>query len=117
MARRLIPLSLLVLLAGCATPQVAAPVKVQPASPPPPPGLQRLIGKAPAQVIALLGPASLDRSEGPARQLQFIRPPCVLEVFLYPGPGGAPAVRTAAARRPDGSRIDPGACLALIAPP
>jgi len=26
-------------------------------------------------------------------------------------------VRTAAARKPDGSRIDPGACLALLSPP
>jgi len=117
MVRRLIPLLLLAPLAGCATPQVAAPVKVAAAAAPPPPGLQRLIGKAPAQVVALLGPASLDRSEGPARLLQFIRPPCVLDVFLYPGPGGAPVVRTAAARRSDGGRIDPGACLALIAPP
>jgi hypothetical protein len=38
-------------------------------------------------------------------------------VFLYPpAPGATPVVRTAAARRPDGSRIDAGACLALLAP-
>ncbi len=104
-------------LAACAAP---APPLVSsapaPPPPPPPPGLARILGTGAANVIALLGPASLDRSEGPARQLQFIRPPCILDVFLYPGPGGAVAVRTAAARKADGSRIDPGTCLALIIP-
>ncbi|KPF72096.1 hypothetical protein IP88_10375, partial [alpha proteobacterium AAP81b] len=87
-----------------------------PAFAPPPPGLARLIGRDAAAVTALLGPPSLDRREGPARQLQFIRPLCILDVFLYPGTGGALAVRTAAARRPDGGRIDAGACLQLLAP-
>jgi hypothetical protein len=48
--------------------------------------------------------------------MQFIRPPCVLDVFLYPATGGAVMVRTAAARKPDGSRMDPGTCLGLIVP-
>ena len=82
-----------------------------------PPGLDRLQGKGEAQVLALLGPASMAREEGPARQLQFIRPVCVLDVFLYPpAAGAAPLVRTAAARRPDGSRMEPGICLGLIVP-
>ena len=113
--KRLSPFALVLLfgLAACATTPPPPPV-VQVA---PPPGLGRIIGIAAPGVTALLGPPSLDRTEGPARQLQFIRPPCVLDVFLYPGPSGTPVVRTAAARRPDGSRIDPGACLALLAPP
>jgi hypothetical protein len=98
-------------LAGCAATPPPAPVAA-----PPPPGLARLIGQSAAGVTALLGPASLDRSEGPGRQLQFIRPPCVLDVFLYPAPAGAVTVRSAAARKPDGSRMDAGACLGLIAP-
>lgn len=106
-------ISLTLLLAACAT----TPGPVAPVAAPPPPGLSRLIGIDAAAVARLLGPASLDRSEGPGRQLQFVRPPCVLDVFLYPpASGGAPVVRTAAARKPDGSKIDPGACLALIAP-
>lgn len=107
-------LSLILTLAACAaTPKL--PVAPPPA--PPPPGLARLIGLDAAAVTRLLGPASLDRSEGPARQLQFVRPPCVLDVFLYPSaPGAPPQVRTAAARKPDGSRIEAGACLALIVP-
>ncbi len=101
-------------LAACApTATTAPPAMVAP----PPPGLGALIGKPAPAVITLLGPASLDRSEGPARLLQFVRPLCVFDVFLYPPtPGAVALVRTAAARRPDGSRIDPGACLALILP-
>ncbi len=104
----------LLVLAACSTPAPLPPVAAPP--PPPPPGLARIIGSPAATVIALLGAPSLDRSEGPARQLQFVRPLCVLDVFLYPGAGGTLAVRTAAARRPDGSRIDPGACLSLLLP-
>lgn len=109
-------LSLLLGLAACATPAPPPlPVVLPPA--PPPPGLGRILGGSVASVTALLGAASLDRTEGQARQLQFVRPPCVLDVFFYPGANNALTVRTAAARRPDGSRIDPGACLALLAPP
>ena len=116
MLRNLSLLALL-MLAACATaPPAPAPRPVAAPSPPPP-GLARLFGRDAAAVLALLGPASLDRSEGPARQLQFVRPPCVLDVFLYPPtPAAPPLVRTAAARKPDGSRIDPGACFSLIVP-
>jgi hypothetical protein len=109
---RFLPLTLTLLLAACATtPPPVVPVAA------PPPGLSRLLGLDAAAVTRLLGPASLDRSEGPGRQLQFVRPPCVLDVFLYPPTaGGTAVVRTAAARKPDGSRIDPGTCLSLLAP-
>lgn len=108
-------LALLLVVSACAAATPPAPPPAAP-PPPPPPGLERIIGQGAAVVIALLGPAALDRSEGPARQLQYIRPPCVLDVFLYPGSSGAVTVRTAAARKPDGSRMDPGRCLALLAP-
>lgn len=113
--RRLWPLASLA-LAACAT---TPPPQKPPAPPPPPPphGLSRLLGAGVPTVIALLGAPSRDAREGPARLLQFVRPPCILDVYLYPGPGGAPQVRTAAARRGDGSAIDPAACLTLIAPP
>lgn len=103
-------------LSACATTPSPSVLPTPPA-PPPPPGLVLLINTDAAVVTRLLGPASAERSEGPARALQFVRPPCVLDVYLYPPtPGAAPRVRTAAARKPDGSRIDPGACLALIIP-
>jgi hypothetical protein len=114
---RFLSLAVLASLAACAaTPGAAplpAPAKKRPA---PPMGLERIMGSAAEGVTALLGRASLDRTEGPARQLQYIRPPCVLDVYLYPGPTGVPVVVTAAARKPDGSKIDPGACLRLITP-
>jgi hypothetical protein len=107
-------LALLLLVAACA-PTTPPPVVAPP--PPPLPGLDKIVGKPAAAVTALLGPASLDKTEGPARQLQFVRPVCVLDVYLYPpASGGAPVVRTAAARKPDGARMDPGTCLGLIAP-
>ena len=110
---RFLSLSLLMLLAACAS----TPAPVVPVAAAPPPGLSRLIGKDAAAVAHLLGQPSLDRSEGTAHLLQFVRPPCVLDVYLYPpAAGGAPVVRTAAARKPDGSKIDPGACLSLIVP-
>jgi hypothetical protein len=110
----------LLLLTACATAAPPPPRRDAP-PPPPPPGLARLYGRDAAAVLAMLGPASLDRSEGPARQLQFVRPPCVLDVYLYPVSGqlagtGRPVVTGAAARKPDGSRIEPGACLTLLLP-
>lgn len=114
--KSLAPLALLLALAACAT-TAPPPAPVAPAAPaPPPPGLTRIIGASAATVTALLGPAALDRTEGTARQLQYIRPVCVLDIFLYPGANNALAVRTAAARKPDGTVMDPGACLALMAP-
>jgi hypothetical protein len=111
------PLVLALGLAACAAPAprlISLPTLPPP--PAPPAGLARILGSGAPAVIALLGPASLDRSEGPARQLQFIRPPCILDVFLYSGAGSTQTVRTATARKADGSRIDPGACLALVIP-
>jgi hypothetical protein len=114
-----LPLALLLLtVAACSQAPPLAPVApAPPAFAPPPPGLARIIGRDAATVMALLGKPSLDRREGPARLLQFVRPPCVLDVFLYPDTGAVPTVRTAAARRPDGFTIDAGMCLRLLAPP
>ena len=109
-------LALLLALAACTTAAPPPPAPVAAPPPPPPPGLTRILGASIATVTALLGKAALDRSEGPARQLVFIRPVCVLDVYLYPAAGGVWAVRTAAARKPDGSRMDPATCLNLIAP-
>jgi hypothetical protein len=112
-----LPLLAGLLLAGCTatTPTVQAPPP-PPRMAPDPPGLVLILRKSEAEVLALLGAASMSRSEGPARQLQFIRPPCILDAFLYPDATGVLKVRTAVARKPDGSRMEPGACLTLILP-
>jgi len=114
MFKRLLPF---LLLAACTTAAPPPPAVVAPPPQPLSPGLARLTNLGEAGVLALLGPASMARDEGPARHLQFIRPPCVLDVFLYPpATGGAAKVRSAAARRADGSRMEPGICLGLIVP-
>ncbi|WP_416907053.1 MAG: hypothetical protein ACMVO5_08305 [Polymorphobacter sp.] len=107
----------LLALAGCAgTPTIRS------AAPPPvinpdPPGLLQILRKPETSITALLGAPSMARSEGPARQLQFIRPPCVFDVFLYPtAESRVPLARTAVARAPDGTAMDAGRCLALIVP-
>jgi len=113
---RRLPLLLVLLLAACAAPDRGPPLVRAPESVLPP-ALARLQGLGEAQVLAVLGPASMARDEGPARQLQFIRPVCVLDVFLYPPAGGGAArVLSGFARRPDGSQMDPGICLGLILP-
>lgn len=106
-------LAALLVLAGCAT--APPPVPIAGPAPPPPPiarvGLERVLGAAPDAVIALLGQPTLDRQEGPGRQLQFARGPCVLDLFFYPAANGAPAARHVEARFRDGRPIDAASCL------
>lgn len=104
---RLASLSPLALLAGCAT----APLPV--AAPPPAPGMERLLGQPVDTAIALLGPATLDRREGAARQLQF-GGPCILDIFYYPKQGVGTVATYAEARLPDGRSFAAGECLALL---
>lgn len=104
-------MSLPLFVAGCATAPPAAVV------PPPAPqvGLESVINKGADVAIALLGPSSLDRREGPARHLQFAGTACVLDLFYYPPPGANAQIATYAdARRPDGSAMQPGDCLRLL---
>lgn len=109
-------------LAGCATTPTIQSAPPAPLIAPDPPGLVQVLRKDEAAITALLGRPSMARTEGPARQLQFIRPPCILDIFLYPAaqsPAAQSAVklaRTATARRPDGTAMDAGSCLTLIIP-
>jgi hypothetical protein len=84
-----------------------------PSLPPPTPGMERVMGHPPATATALLGPATLDRSEAPGRVLQWSKPACVLDVYYYPDAkaGGAATGRYAEARKRDGSAMDAGSCL------
>jgi hypothetical protein len=105
---RILPLLALGLLAACAAPRPA----VEPA-PPPPPGMELLLGKPPETAIQLLGQPRLDKREGPARQLQFAGG-CVLDIFYYPRPGPPLQATHADARLPDGRPFAPGECLQLL---
>ncbi|MBA2936043.1 hypothetical protein HZF05_18330 [Sphingomonas sp. CGMCC 1.13654] len=106
------------LLAACTTPtgQQGAPA---PASEKPAnmheAGLERVIGKTAAQLVALFGPADLDGREGQARKLQFVGPVCVLDAYLYPSKDGAEPVATYIdARLPTGDDIDRASCIAAL---
>lgn len=117
-----LPLGLLLLaLSACATTPTIVSAPPAPVVVPDPPGLVQILRKPEASITALLGQPSMARTEGAARQLQFIRPPCVLDVFLYPSLGSGqnattPLARTAVARKPDGSAMEAGDCLKLIVP-
>lgn len=115
----LLPLAPALVLAGCATPapQKSAipapvsqkPVRIREA------GLERVMGKTRAQLIALFGEADLDGHEGQARRLQFAGPACVLDAYLYPSrPGAEPVVTYVDARLPSGDDIDRASCIASL---
>lgn len=97
-------------LAACAN--QPKPVATMPA-PAAGPGMERLLGYGMEAATGLLGVASMDRREGPARQLQFAGA-CVLDLFYYPRAGTVPVATHASARLPDGRPLAPGDCLALL---
>jgi len=123
MIRRLLfPLAPALLLAACTTPatqpqSAPAPVSQKPQKPANmhEAGLDRVIGKTAAQLVALFGPADLDGREGQARKLQFVGPVCVLDTYLYPSKDGAEPVATYIdARLPSGDDIDRASCIAAL---
>lgn len=104
---RIIQLSALALLAGCA----ATPPPVVVAAPPPPPaGMELIINQLPETAISLLGQPRLDKKEGASRQLQYVGS-CVLDIWYYPKPGPALVATHADARLPDGRDFAAGECL------
>jgi hypothetical protein len=121
MIRRLLPLTLPALaLAACSTSSTPSstpapvPVPEKPANMHEA-GLERVIGKTAAQLVALFGPADLDGREGQARKLQFVGPVCVLDAYLYPEKTGAePVVTYIDARLPSGDDIDRSSCIAAL---
>ncbi len=114
----LLALAPMVLLAACATP---APPSTAPALAPEKPvklreaGLERVIGRTGAQLVALFGDADLDSHEGAARRMQFVGPVCVLDAYLYPAKAGAePIVTYIDARLPSGEDMDRASCIAAL---
>ncbi len=99
------PPLVLALVAGCA----AQPRPVTEAAPPPPPGMELLLGAPVERAMGLLGVASLDRREGPARHLQFAGA-CILDLYYYARDGAMVATH-AEARRADGRDVAAGECL------
>ncbi len=114
--RPVLPFMPALLLAACATPgspsgapSAEKPIKLHEA------GLERVMGKTAAELIALFGDADLDGREGQARRLQFVGPACVLDTYLYPAkPGVEPVVTYIDARLPAGDDIDRASCIAAL---
>ncbi len=102
----------LLALAACATTPKPVALAPKPVVFAPIPGLERVIGKSEATALQLLGTPTLDRREGPAHQLQFARPSCILDLYFYPDPATKqPNARFADARTPDGKPQDAGSCF------
>ena len=112
--RRLLALSLSMLVAACAStpaPKMAAAVTAPVARPS---GV--LIGMDVHDLGRRFGQPAFQVQEGPGTKLQWAGGGCVLDVFLYPPESGSGSARVtfADARRPSGVDIDVASCLALM---
>lgn len=107
-----------ILLAGCAAPRAAAPVRSSGMAPVAVSytkvGLERILGQDAAGLTKLFGNPDADVREGAARKLQFEGSFCVLDAYLYPKDGAEPRVTYVDAREPDGSAIDRASCVAAL---
>lgn len=112
--RRLAMLTGTLLLAGCggAIPRAQSAGSV--ALPYTSAGLERVIGQNAGGLAQLFGQPDADVREGNARKLQFQRPICVLDAYLYPKGSAEPRVTYVDAREPDGSAIDRASCVAAL---
>lgn len=111
--RRFIGLSVMLLLAGCATAPQQAPTPQPVFQVQPEPG--SLIGLTAQALFAEFGAPALQIHEGTSLKLQFRGPSCVLDAYLYPS--GAPAtlkVTHVDARLPSGSDTDQAACVSSL---
>jgi hypothetical protein len=114
--RYLLSIAPALLLAACTTtgapkgaPSAEKPMNLHEA------GLDRVMGKSAAQLVALFGEADLDGREGQARRMQFVGPACVLDTYLFPPrPGAEPVVTYIDARLPAGDDIDRASCIASL---
>ncbi|HEY0312074.1 MAG TPA: hypothetical protein VGC56_06220 [Allosphingosinicella sp.] len=121
--RRLVALAMMLAAAGCVSQQPAAAPPVRRVQAPPPPaevhyspqGLENVIGRTAAYLAAEFGEPDLDIREGPARKLQYSRPACVLDAYLYPPKaGGDPIVTWIDTRLPDGRDANRVSCVTAL---
>ncbi|OYY69709.1 MAG: hypothetical protein B7Y47_11600 [Sphingomonas sp. 28-63-12] len=103
-------------LAGCTT--TGSSISARPDTTPVPSamraGLDRVIGRDAAALVALFGQPDADIREGNGRKLQFTSAACVLDAYLYPKGVSAPVVTYVDSRQPDGSPIDRASCVAAL---
>lgn len=79
------------------------------------PGLEGVIGADALQLGRQFGTPRLDVIEDDTRKLQWSGTACILDVYLYPPPGGGkPTATYVDARRGDGRDVDRAACVAAL---
>lgn len=79
------------------------------------PGLEGVIGADALQLGRQFGTPRLDVIEDDTRKLQWSGSACILDVYLYPPPGGGkPTATYVDARRGDGRDVDRAACVAAL---
>ena len=121
LSNRAAAIGLVLLAAGCASPEGGKPAPAVHVPPPAPAptyrvtGLETVIGRTARYLEAEFGKPDLDIREGTARKLQFSGPACVLDAYLYPAKGGGePIVTYVDARLPDGRDFDRASCVAAL---
>ena len=101
-------------LSACATrpQQVTAP---QPGTAPAPvKRSSELLGWTATELIGEFGTPALQVREGSSLKLQFRRPSCVLDAYLYPSGSNPPKVTHVDTRLPSGADTDQAACIAAL---
>ena len=109
--RRLFALSLVALLAGCATRPQQAPAPA-PVVQPEPQEQNSLSGLTAQELVGRFGAPALQIREGSSLKLQFRGPRCVMDAYLYPSGGsGTLKVTHVDTRLPSGGDMDQAACI------
>ena len=110
--RRLIPLTAMLIVAGCAarqqpqpeTPPVQSPTTREPAG---------VVGLTPQELVGHFGNPALQVREGTSLKLQFRGRSCVLDAYLYPQ-NGVLRVTHVDTRTLAGYDSDQAACIASL---
>jgi len=109
--RRLIALSLTLVIAGCAA-RPEQPAVVAPPPQPQPAEAGGLTGLTAQELVGRFGAPALQIREGSSLKLQFRGPRCVMDAYLYPsGSSGALKVTHVDTRLPSGGNMDQAACI------
>ncbi|GAA4711243.1 hypothetical protein H9L13_02345 [Sphingomonas lutea] len=113
--RYLVP-AVILLLSACATaPETETPMPTLPVTPSTH-VYSSVLGLTSAELIAQLGSPALQVREGVGLKMQFRRPQCIFDAYLYPPPSGQGVTRVAHsdARLPSGADTDQAACISAI---
>jgi hypothetical protein len=112
---RILSLTLMLALAGCAATPRPAPTPARPVVPAPSREFGALIGLDANALAARLGLPRLQVREGNGTKLQFAGGSCLLDAYLYPAPaGGAPRVTHVDTRDREGRSVAQANCITMI---